>query len=168
MPCRWKNLLNFFLYAKAINERACASLSKRTGALATVTTVNDLAGVDLLRRVLPQRFIGGVQTRRRVLSGPLGPDRPPKPAAAARGLGEAVYAPLPRKCAGEAALRAPRAGRRGRALHRKWTGEFVGLHRGPARCVPQGASSLRPSEGGNRARICAVCVCVSRVRARGL
>ena len=43
-----EELAEFFLYAKAINERACASLSKRTGALATVTTVNDLAGVDLL------------------------------------------------------------------------------------------------------------------------
>ena len=43
-----EELADFFLYAKAINERACASLSKRTGALATVTTVNDLAGVDLL------------------------------------------------------------------------------------------------------------------------
>ena len=34
-----EELAEFFLYAKAINERACASLSKRTGALATVTTV---------------------------------------------------------------------------------------------------------------------------------
>ena len=41
-------LADFFLYAKAINERACATISKQTGALATVTTVNDLAGVDLL------------------------------------------------------------------------------------------------------------------------
>ena len=37
-----EELAEFFLYAKAINERACASLSKRTGALATVTTVNEL------------------------------------------------------------------------------------------------------------------------------
>ena len=41
-------LADFFLYAKAINERACSAISKKTGTLATVTTVNDLAGVDLL------------------------------------------------------------------------------------------------------------------------
>ena len=43
-----EELADFFLYAKAINERACSTISKQTGALATVTTVNDLAGVDLL------------------------------------------------------------------------------------------------------------------------
>jgi hypothetical protein len=42
-----EEVAEFFLYAKAINERACAALSKQTGTLATVTTANDLAGVDL-------------------------------------------------------------------------------------------------------------------------
>jgi len=40
-------LADFFLYAKAVNERVAARLSANTGKLSSVVTVNDLSGVDL-------------------------------------------------------------------------------------------------------------------------
>lgn len=41
------DLAEFFLYAKAVNERVAARMTAKTGELATIVTVNDLAGVDI-------------------------------------------------------------------------------------------------------------------------
>lgn len=41
------DLTDFFLYAKAVNERAAHDIARKTGVLATVVTCNDLSGVDL-------------------------------------------------------------------------------------------------------------------------
>lgn len=42
-----EELADFFLYAKAVNERVCASLAAQTNRLSDVVTVNDLSSVDL-------------------------------------------------------------------------------------------------------------------------
>jgi len=41
------DLSDFFLYAKAVNERVAHDLASKTGKLAAVVTCNDLSGVDL-------------------------------------------------------------------------------------------------------------------------
>lgn len=51
-----RRLQHSFLYSKAINARACAMLSLKTGAFFTVATANDLKGVDFRGSKLAGQF----------------------------------------------------------------------------------------------------------------
>ena len=120
-----EELADFFVL-EAINERACSAISKKTERWRPVTTVNDLAGVDLLGDASFRNALSAASKRgsRAALPGLSGPTRPPKRCRGCSGPWSSLARPSFPSVRAKLRFAAPSRGR-WRALYSKWTGERI-------------------------------------------